>query len=562
MNAIKKTSLLLTIMLTLFACDNQRKARSNDTVYRPNEPKGKTIVTTSKDKKELEKLFIEPKADAPVVVEDELEETILLSEPAVIKQEESNTNEYNYLPENDYLVAANNPLSTFSIDVDNASYSVVRQYLKNGQLPPKDAVRVEEMINYFDYNYKQPKGKHPFSVYTEVATSPWNEKHLLAMIGIKGKDLDYENIKASNLVFLIDTSGSMSASNKLPLLKRAFEVLLNNLPKNSKVSIVSYAGSAGLVLPATSVHKKEVILGALNRLDSGGSTAGGAGIKLAYNVAAKNFIKNGNNRVILATDGDFNMGTSSSGALIRMIQDRKDEGTFLSILGFGMGNYKDGRMEDISNAGNGNYFYIDSYEEAKKVFQKEILANLFTIAKDVKIQVEFNPAKVKGYRLIGYINRKMANKDFNDDKKDAGELGAGHTVTALYEIIPAGSKEQISGTDPLKYQTVTASNSQELMSVKLRYKPIKSNVSKLITKPVINEAALNWKSSTKDFQFASSVAGFGMLLRDSKYKGNITPNLVRKLAYQAKSYNDSYKNEYITLIDKYESIVEDTTENE
>ncbi len=245
-----------------------------------------------------------------------------------------------------------------------------------------------------------------------------------------------------------------------------------------------------------------------------------------------------------------------------MIQDRKDEGTFLSILGFGMGNYKDGRMEDISNAGNGNYFYIDSYDEAKKVFQKELLANLFTIAKDVKIQVEFNPAKVKGYRLIGYINRKMANKDFNDDKKDAGELGAGHTVTALYEIIPTGSNEKISGTDPLKYQTVTASNSQELMTVKLRYKPIKSNVSKLITKPVLNENAVNWKSSTKDFQFASSVAGFGMLLRDSKYKGNCTPNLVRKLAYQTKSYNDSYKNEYITLIDKYESIVEDTTENE
>jgi Ca-activated chloride channel family protein len=575
MKNVQKITLLLAVFLTLFACENQKKA-SQET---PVKPKNKIVTSkTEEDKTEFKiKKDLNEKV-AGVRVKNAIQEPILTEAveeadyeeikavpfckiaPKQVPQEH-NTNEYKYTPENDYKSVAQSPLSTFSIDVDNASYTIVRQYLLAGNLPPKDAVRIEEMINYFDYNYKQATGKHPFSVYTELATAPWNENHLLAMIGINGKDLDYDDLKSSNLVFLLDTSGSMRARNKLPLLKKAFAILIKNLPKNSKVAIVTYAGSAGLVLKSTAVKYQEKILNALDNLKSGGSTAGGAGIQLAYQVAQKSFIKNGNNRVILATDGDFNVGTSSSGALIRMIKEQKEKDIYLSILGFGMGNYKDGRMEEISNAGNGNYFYIDNYSEAKKVFEKDLLANMFTVAKDVKIQVEFNPNQVKAYRLIGYVNRKMANEDFNNDKKDAGELGPGHTVTALYEIIPASSNEEIAGVDALKYQNTATTNSTETMTVKLRYKPIKSDVSTLITIPV-NNTSKNWENSSADFQFASSVAGFGLLLRDSKYKGNMSPSLARKLAYQSKAYNDSYKNEYITLIDKYEGITKDTADTE
>jgi Ca-activated chloride channel family protein len=580
MKNAQKITFLLVLFLALFACENQKKASQE----KPIKPKSTVVVSDTQIKKTANKTEFKTKkvlsnkvagvriknVNKEPVVQGMIEEDIEYEETEIVPfyktapdqiQPEHNTNEYKYTPENDYKSVSQSPLSTFSIDVDNASYSIVRQYLLAGNLPPKDAVRIEEMINYFDYNYKQATGEHPFSVYTELATAPWNENHLLAMIGINGKDLDYDDLKSSNLVFLLDTSGSMSARNKLPLLKKAFAVLIKNLPKNSKVAIVTYAGSAGLVLESTAVKHQEKILSALNNLESGGSTAGGAGIQLAYQVAQKSFIKNGNNRVILATDGDFNVGTSSSGALIRMIKEQKEKDIYLSILGFGMGNYKDGRMEEISNAGNGNYFYIDNYSEAKKVFEKDLLANMFTVAKDVKIQVEFNPNQVKAYRLIGYVNRKMANEDFNNDKKDAGELGPGHTVTALYEIIPASSNEVVAGIDVLKYQNIATTNSTETMTVKLRYKPIKSDVSTLISIPV-NNTSKNWKNSSADFQFASSVAGFGLLLRDSKYKGNMSPNLARKLAYQSKAYNDSYKNEYITLIDKYESITKDTADTE
>ena len=570
---LQKITLSIAIIMSLLACNEQHKAtkdsKSNDatikTVKVPvvtqdplaNEDKLKEPAVVKKTKLEEIEAVEDDEIDKIIEAPEEEEVIAYMVSP---KQPvlDHNTNEYNYIAENNYKNVRQEPLSTFSIDVDNASYSIVRQHLQNGQLPPKDAVRIEEMINYFDYNYKQPTGEHPFSVYTEIGTSPWSEKHLLAMIGIKGKMLDYDNLKSSNLVFLIDTSGSMSDENKLPLLQKAFALLINNLPKNSKIAIVSYAGSAGLVLESTSVKHKDKILVALKNLHSGGSTAGGAGIKLAYKTAMNNLIKNGNNRVILATDGDFNVGTSSSAALIRLIKEKKKSNVYLSILGFGMGNYKDGRMEAISNAGNGNYFYIDNYSEAKKVFQKELLANLFTVAKDVKIQVEFNPKQVKAYRLIGYVNRKMANQDFNDDKKDAGELGTGHTVTALYEIIPAGTtSDDVTTTDPLKYQTTVATtDSNELMTVKLRYKPIKSDVSKLIRVPVINSQE-EWMQTSTNFQFASAVAGFGMLLRDSKYKGALNPSLVRKLASQSKSYDDSYKNEFITLIDKYEAIKND-----
>jgi Ca-activated chloride channel family protein len=569
---MKTKSLLLVLLLvgTVISCDNSKgitKERTYGTTRRyqtPTPQKDLEIevdddaVTNStvktelkKDKKRLNEM---PVLQEIMYEENDVEDDVFYCKTEEI-QDNHNTNEYDFIKDNDYLLAKTNPLSTFSIDVDNAAYSVVRQYLNRGVLPPKDAVRVEEMINYFDYHYAQPAGEHPFSVFTEVASAPWNSQHQLVMVGINGKDLDFDNIKPSNLVFLIDTSGSMSDNNKLPLLKKSFKVLLNNLPENSKVAIVAYAGSAGLVLPSTSVKEKKKILRALNRLSSGGSTAGGAGIKLAYKIAFQNYKANGNNRVILATDGDFNVGASSSSEMVRLIQKQKEKDIYLSILGFGMGNYKDGRMEQISNAGNGNYFYIDNYSEALKVFKKDLLANMFTIAKDVKIQVEFNPAKVKAYRLIGYVNRKMANKDFNDDTKDAGELGPGHTVTALYELVPAGSSEKINGTDDLKYQKVQIDRtSSELLTVKLRYKPIKSNKSKLIKIPVLTSGK-EWKQASKDYQFAASVAGFGMLLRDSKYKGNTSPKLLRELAWQSKDYNDKYKNEYITLIDRYEEIV-------
>ena len=367
--------------------------------------------------------------------------------PSDVSYVKHNTESYDKINENIFKEVKNNPLSTFSIDVDRASYSNVRRFLNQNQKPYKDAVRIEELINYFDYDYPQPKGEDPFSISLETAQCPWNEKHDMVMIGLKGEDINEEEIPASNLVFLIDVSGSMGSQNKLPLLKQAFKILVDNLRPKDKVAMVVYAGAAGVVLPSTSGNEKAKIKAALDRLQSGGSTAGGAGIKLAYKIAKENFIKDGNNRVILATDGDFNVGESSNSAMVNLIEAKRDDGVFLSILGFGMGNYKDSRMEQISNAGNGNYAYIDNILEAKKIFGKELWGTLYTIAKDVKIQVEFNPSKVKAYRLIGYENRILNKEDFNDDKKDAGDIGCGHTVTALYEIIRADSDEKVSDVD-------------------------------------------------------------------------------------------------------------------
>jgi Ca-activated chloride channel family protein len=359
-----------------------------------------------------------------------------------------NTDEYNKIEDNPFKSAQKEPLSTFSIDVDNASYSQIRYNIERGELPQKDVVRIEEMINYFDYEYKEPTGEHPFTINTELASCPWNPQNKLVHIGLQGKKLDYRNLKPSNLVFLIDVSGSMDEENRLPLVKKSMAILLNELSDRDKVSIVVYAGSEGLVLPATKASEKEKIMKALNNLQAGGSTAGGAGITLAYKVAEENLIKDGNNRIILCTDGDFNVGVSSTAELVRMVEEKRKLDIYLTICGFGMGNYRDGRLEEIAKNANGNYFYIDNLQEAQKVFSKEMRANMFTIAKDVKIQVEFNPKWVQAYRLIGYENRVMANQDFNDDKKDAGELGAGHTVTALYEIVPVGVKSEYS--TPLK----------------------------------------------------------------------------------------------------------------
>lgn len=464
-----------------------------------------------------------------------------------------NTEEYDKINFNEFKDAIQNPLSTLSIDVDNAAYSNIRRMLNTNQMPEPDMVRIEEMINYFNYDYENPTGEHPFSITTEISTAPWNTKHRLVHVGIQGQKLDYDNLKPSNLVFLIDVSGSMGAANKLPLLKKSLAMLLAQLTDKDRVAIAVYAGAAGLVLPSTPASEKEKIMEALNQLNAGGSTAGGAGIKLAYKTAKENLIDDGNNRVILATDGDFNVGTSSTSSLVRLIEEYRKDDIYLTITGFGMGNYKDGRMEQISNAGNGNYFYIDNIHEAKKVFVTEMRANMFTIAKDVKIQIEFNPAKVKSYRLIGYENRLLNNEDFNDDTKDAGELGAGHTVTALYEIVPANSKEETRKTDNLKYQNTTVNNnakkSNELMTIKFRYKKPKENKSILIEHPLIDtNVALN--ETTDNFRFSASVAAFGMLLRNSKHQGDITYNQVIKLAQKAKGTDQQgYRAEFIKLVE-------------
>lgn len=469
--------------------------------------------------------------DMPAVYDDlAMEEEIIEPEPVP-----HNTEEYDIIRENEFKSALQNPLSTFSIDVDAASYSNLRRHLEYG-MPPVDAVRIEEMINYFNYDYPQPDGTRPFSLITEISEAPWNREHQLVHIGLQGKELDYEDLKNSNLVFLIDASGSMSDRNKLPLLKSAFNILLDQLGPNDRVAVVAYAGAAGLVLPSTPAGEKEKIRKALNKLEAGGSTAGGQGIELAYKVAKENLIVGGNNRVILATDGDFNVGTSSTADLVRLIEEKRKDDIYLTICGLGMGNYKDGRMEQISNAGNGNYFYIDNIREANKVFGREMRANMFTIAKDVKIQVEFNPAKVKAYRLIGYENRRLQNEDFDDDTKDAGELGAGHTVTALYEIIPADSEENVSTSGELKYQdsklSEQAKNSKDLLNLKLRYKPIGSEQSLLIEKAVQDKTGKLEKTSD-DFRFSAAVAGFGLLLRKSKFKGDATYESIVEMAQTA-----------------------------
>lgn len=463
-----------------------------------------------------------------------------------------NTEAYDVINENMFKDVMHNPLSTFSIDVDRAAYSNVRRFLNNNQKPIKDAVRIEEMINYFDYSYPQPTSGHPFSVTMEMGECPWNDKHQLALIGLQGEDISTDNIPACNLVFLIDVSGSMGSPNKLPLLKQAFKILVNNLRSEDKVAIVVYAGAAGCVLESTPGTQKNRIIEALDRLQSGGSTAGGAGIKLAYKIAKENFIKDGNNRVILATDGDFNIGASSDAEMVRLIEEKRDDGVFLSILGFGMGNYKDSKMEKISNAGNGNYAYIDNILEAKKVFGKELWGTLYTIAKDVKIQIEFNPAKIKAYRLIGYENRLLNKEDFNDDKKDAGDIGSGHSVTALYEIILADSDEEVSDVDALEYQKANLVKSNNLMTVKLRYKKPDEDVSNLIVKR-IKAGDINKTKLSENFKFAAAVAEFGMLLRGSEHKANSTYDHVLALAKESKGQDaDGYKSEFIKLVETAE----------
>jgi len=469
---------------------------------------------------------------------------------------EFNTEEYGRFEENEFLAVADNPLSTFSVDVDRAAYSNVRRFLRDGQRPPRDAVRIEEMVNYFTYDYPDPSGAQPFSVTTEVAGCPWNERHRLLLVGLQGRRMKTADLPPNNLVFLIDVSGSMFEPNKLPLVKQGLELLVNQLRPKDRVAIVVYAGNAGLVLPSTPGSNKGAILSAIQGLEAGGSTAGGAGIKLAYEVAKENFLDGGNNRVILATDGDFNVGASSDGELEQLIESKRNDRIFLTVLGFGTGNVKDSKMELLADKGNGNYAYVDSLAEARKVLVSEMGATLFTIAKDVKLQIEFNPSKVAAYRLIGYENRILRKEDFNNDAKDAGDIGAGHSVTALYELVPPGADALTSSVDPLKYQAAhVTTSSPEMLTLKLRYKEPESETSKLLTYTVSDSKA-DVTAASNNLRFASAVAEFGMLLRNSKHKGDATYDEARQLAQKSLGRDyEGYRRDFLTMIDDAERVM-------
>jgi Ca-activated chloride channel family protein len=509
-------------------------------------------------------------------------------------QQDWNTESYSTIHENGFKDVLHNPLSTFSIDVDRASYSNVRRFINMGQQPPVDAVRIEEMINYFSYDYPEPDGEHPFSVTTTLSTCPWNTGHQLLHIGLQGKHIDKENLPPSNLVFLVDVSGSMNAPNKLQLLKSAFRLLVNELRPQDRVAMVVYAGAAGLVLESTPGNRKTEILEAMDKLQAGGSTAGGAGLKLAYKTAEEHFREEGNNRIILATDGDFNIGQSSDAEMERLIEQKREKGIFITVLGFGMGNYKDSKMETIADKGNGNYAYIDNVQEANKVLVSEFGGTLFTIAKDVKFQIEFNPARVKGYRLVGYENRLLNDEDFNDDTKDAGEMGAGHTVTALYELIPAGAEGEIVDIDPLKYQSdrgVRGSNgnndvlsagnnvrtdrtgqartnrktdhsgnsgepyADELMTIKLRYKQPDGTTSTKVEIPVKGKLQ-KFDDTPDDFRFAAAVAEYGMILRGSDYLEQGSLADVLEMARGARGTDEEgYRGEFIRIVRTTESLL-------
>jgi Ca-activated chloride channel family protein len=473
----------------------------------------------------------------------------------------ANTESYASVKENGYQKVSKNPLSTFSIDVDVASYTNIRRFINNGTLPPKDAVRIEEMINYFSYDYDQPKSDDPVHITTEIAPAPWNSTHRLVRIGLQAKTIPTTILPASNLVFLIDVSGSMSSANKLPLLITSLKLLTDQLRDKDRVSIVVYAGQAGLVLPSTSGDNKMAIKDALNKLSAGGSTAGGQGIMLAYKIATENFITGGNNRVILATDGDFNVGASSDLDMERLIEEKRKSGVFLTVLGYGMGNYKDSKMETLADKGNGNYAYIDNLTEAKKVLINEFGGTLFTLAKDVKFQLEFNPAKVQSYRLIGYENRMLNDEDFNDDKKDAGEIGSGHTVTALYEVVPVGIKDQYSNAiDPLKYQKPQpiAVFSEEMLTIKLRYKKPDGNISKMIQRTVIDDPKKGNEPTTADFKFSAAVAEFGMLLKQSEFKQQSSFEQVISLAEAGRGTDkEGYRAEFIRLVKSTQLMAKD-----
>ncbi len=459
---------------------------------------------------------------------------------------------YKKNPENDFMNVKVSPLSTMSVDVDRASYSNIRRFINDGQKPPADAVRIEEMMNYFDYDYPQPEGKDPIAIQTELTDCPWQEGHKLLHIGMQAIKINTDELPPSNLVFLIDVSGSMESAERLPLLIAGMKMLVNNLRKIDKVSIVTYAGNAGLALAPTNGNRKQTIIDALDRLRAGGSTAGGAGITLAYKIAQQNFIKGGNNRVLLATDGDFNVGVSSDNELEDLITEKRKTGIYLTCLGFGTDNYKDAKMEMMADKGNGNYDYIDNLQEAQKTLVSEFGGTLFTVAKDVKAQIEFNPTKVQGYRLVGYEDRLLNTEDFKDDKKDAGDMGSGHTVTIVYELIPVGVKSRfMRENDDLKYQkpnSTTATYSNELATIKFRYKKPDGDVSKEMVHTIADNT-IDMNNATENARFATSVAMFGMLLKDSKYKGSSNYDRVIAMAEHSKKYDkDGYRAEFVRLV--------------
>ncbi|MCY3601065.1 MAG: von Willebrand factor type A domain-containing protein [Gemmatimonadetes bacterium] len=496
-----------------------------------------------------------PRGEPPFTVLRGPTSISLSARSASVVHPDFNTESYARIEENGFRRVGESPLSTFSIDVDRASYANVRRFIQAGERPPADAVRIEEMINYFPYEWGGGAGDHPFDVLTEVWDAPWKPEHRLVRIGLKAPSVDTENLPPSNLVFLLDVSGSMSSPDKLPLLKKAFALLTEQLRPQDRVAIVVYAGAAGLALPSTPGNRGARILSAVERLEAGGSTAGGAGIALAYDVARKHFVEDGNNRVILATDGDFNVGASSDEAMVRLIEKERVSGIFLTVLGFGTGNLKDSKMEGIANRGNGNFHYVDGLLEARKVLVEEMGGTLFTVAKDVKLQVEFNPARAVAYRLIGYENRLLADEDFNDDTKDAGELGAGHTVTALYEVVPAGLPVPRS-VDPLRYQlgaeppppveAPPGAFEDELLYVKVRYKDPDGSESRLLAHAVADRS----RSPSRSFRFAAAVAGFGMLLRDSPHAGGLSADDVIALAERGRGDDPrGYRGEFIRLVE-------------
>jgi Ca-activated chloride channel homolog len=476
--------------------------------------------------------------------------------PAQPAQPGFNTEEYRHVQENRFLTVSDNPRSTFAIDVDRASYANVRRFLGQGMAPPVDAVRIEEMINYFSYDYAGPTDRHPFAVHTEVGRAPWNTRHQLVRVALQARRPSGE-MPPSNLVFLIDVSGSMQAPNKLELVKESLRLLVDQLTAEDRVAIVVYAGAAGLVLDATPGNQRDRIMGAIERLSAGGSTAGAAGIQLAYEIARRELRQGGNNRVVLATDGDFNVGVSSEGELVRLIEREREAGVYLTVLGVGEGNLADARMEALADHGNGNYAYLDGIQEARKVMVEEVRGTLFTVAKDVKIQVEFNPARVAAYRLVGYENRMLQTEDFNDDRRDAGEMGAGHSVTALYEIVPVGVREPAMGdpSDPLRYQRPSSAGrpgtQDELMHVRVRYKPPTGGASRLLQHAVLERRG----DSSESFRWATAVAEFGMLLRASEHRGQASLAHVLEEARAARGQDPGgWRAEFIRMVESYRGL--------
>ena len=481
------------------------------------------------------------------------------------QRQPGNREQYDEIVENPFIAVAADPLSTFSIDVDRASYSNMRRFImQDGQLPPRDAVRIEELVNYFPYDYAEPEGDDPLAIHAEVAPAPWKTQHQLVRIGLQARRVKVENLPASNFVFLLDVSGSMMPPNKLPLVKAAMRLLVNQLRAKDRVAMVVYAGSAGLVLPSTPGDQKDKILDAIERLEAGGSTAGGEGIRRAYDEAVANFIRGGNNRVILATDGDFNVGASSDAEMVQLIEEKRRTGVFLTVLGVGEGNLQAAKMEKLADKGNGNYAYLDTISEAQKVLVHELGGTLYTVAKDVKIQVEWNPARVRAYRLIGYENRLLRNEDFTDDTKDAGEVGSGHSVTALYEVVPVGVNTDVTirMPDSLRYQQrsvqqsggggVGSGGGPELLFVKVRYKQPDGDVSKLLSQPVLATAI---QSPSTDFQFQAAVAEFGLLLRNSDFRGKADLSRVIAAARDARGSDpDGYRAEFVRLAEAVRGI--------